>query len=161
MKENNLIEIRELPRIPVVYLRHVGPYQENTKLFERLFSELFAWAGPRGILKHQFKTAIVYHDDVKVVEKSKLRTSVCITAHENTEVSGKIGKMVLTKGKYVVASFTIKENQFQKAWDWLLGEWFPKSGYQPENKPCYEFYNEEPHNGIFIVDICVPVKKID
>jgi DNA gyrase inhibitor GyrI len=31
------------------------------------------------------------------------------------------------------------------------------SGYQPDDKPCFEMYPEEPKDGKFIVDICVPV----
>lgn len=161
MKNNESIEIKELPSIPVVYLRHIGPYQGDAALFERLFSKLFAWAGPKGLLdKGDFQTAIVYHDDVNVAEKSKLRTSVCLTAPESTAVDGEIGKMVLEKGKYVVARFLVKADEFQNAWDWLMGKWFPTSGYQPDDRACFELYHEEPENGIFKVDICVPVKKL-
>lgn len=161
MKNNESIEIKELASIPVVYLRHTGPYQGDAELFERLFSKLFAWAGPKGILDNgDFQTAIVYHDDVNVTDKSKLRTSVCLTAPKNTKIDGEIGKMVLEKGKYVVARFTVKAEEFQKAWDWLMEKWFPSSGYQPDDKACFELYPEEPKNGIFKVDICVPVRKL-
>ena len=161
MKNNENIKITELPNIPVVYLRHIGPYQGDAKLFEKMFSKLFAWAGPKGLLENgDFQTAIVYHDDVNVANKSKLRTSVCLTAPENTKVDGEIGKMVLEKGKYVVARFTAKADEFQGAWDWLMEQWFPTSGYQPDDKPCFELYPEEPENGVFIVDICVPIKKL-
>jgi len=161
MKNNESIEIKELPNISVVYLRHVGPYQGDAELFERLFSKLFAWAGPKGLLDDgDFQTAIVYHDDVNVADKSKLRTSICLTASENAKVDGEIGKMVLEKGKYVVARFTVKADEFQNAWDWLMGKWFPTSGYRPDDKACFELYPEEPENEIFKVDICVPVKKL-
>lgn len=161
MKINESIEIKDLPNIPVVYLRHIGPYQGDAELFERLFSKLFAWAGPKGLLSNgDFQTAIVYHDDVNVADKSKLRTSVCLTAEANTHVGGEIGKMVLEKGKYVVARFTVKADEFQQAWDWLMGKWFPTSGYQPDDRPCFELYPEEPENGVFTVDICVPVRRL-
>lgn len=161
MKNNENIEVKELPAIPVIYLRHIGPYQGDAELFESLFSKLFAWAGPKGLLdSNEFRTAIVYHDDVTVADKSKLRTSICLTAPENTKVDGEIGKMVLEKGKYVVARFSLKADEFQEAWDWLIGQWFPSSGYQPDDKACYELYPDEPENGIFKVDICVPVKKL-
>lgn len=160
MKNNISIDIKELPAIPVVYIRHIGPYQGNAALFEGLFNQLFAWAGPRGILdKKDFKTAIVYHDDVNVANQSKLRTSICITAPTDTEVDGEVGKMILEKGKYLVATFVLKPSEFQNAWDWIMGQWFPTSGYQPDDKPCFEFYPEEPKDGAFKVDICVPVKK--
>lgn len=160
MKNNISVDIKELPNIPVIYIRHTGPYQGDAELFERLFSKLFTWAGPRGILDNDdFQTAIVYHDDVNVADKSKLRTSVCLTAKENTKVDGEVGKMTLEKGKYVVARFVLKADEFQGAWDWLMKQWFPSSGYQPEDKPCFELYPEEPEDGVFKVDICIPIRK--
>lgn len=159
MKNLESIEIKELPNIPVIYIRHTGPYQGDNELFETLFSKLFAWAGPRGLLDSgPFKTAIVYHDDVNVADKSKLRTSVCLTASENTVVDGEIGKMTLEKGKYVIGKFTVNAEEFQEAWDWLMGSWFPTSGYIPDDKLCFELYPEEPDNGLFKVEICVPIK---
>jgi AraC family transcriptional regulator len=161
MKNNESIEIKDLPSIPVVYVRHIGPYQGDVELFESLFSKLFAWAGPKGLLDNgDFQTAIVYHDDVNVADKSKLRTSVCLTAPANTKVDGEIGKMEIEMGKYVVAKFTVKADEFQQAWDWLMGKWFPVSGYQPDDKACFELYTDEPENGVFKVDICVPVRKL-
>lgn len=161
MKNNESIEVKELAELPVVYLRHIGPYQGNSVLFEKLFSKLFAWAAPKGLLDNgDFQTVIVYHDDPDVSDKSKLRTSICLTAKESTEVDGEIGKMVLEKGKYVVARFNLKPDEFQVAWDWIMGSWFPSSGYQPDDKVCFELYPEEPKNGVFKVDICVPVRKL-
>jgi len=159
MKLNKSIEIKELPDMPVVYVRHIGPYQGNSKLFGTLFDKLFKWAGPKNLLSTNFKTAIVYHDDVQVVDKEKLRTSVCITAPITTTVDGDIGKMTIEKGKYVVARFEVKENQFQEAWDFLIGDWFPSSGYQASEKPCFELYAEQQSKGVFKVDICVPLKS--
>jgi len=161
MKNQLSVEIKELPDIPVVYIRHIGPYQGDAALFEGLFNRLFAWAGPRGIVDNKdFQTAIVYHDDAFVADKSKLRTSVCITASEDTPIDGEVGKMNLDKGKYVVAKFVLKPDEFQGAWDWVMREWFPSSGYQPDDKPCFELYPEAPENGAYKVDICIPVRKL-
>lgn len=161
MNNSKSIAIKELPNIPVIYIRHIGAYQGDAALFERLFGKLFAWAGPRGILDNgDFQTAIVYHDDVHVADKSKLRTSVCLTAPSTTPIDGEIGKMVLEKGKYVVARFILKADEFQKAWDWMMHDWFPTSGYRPDDRPCFELYPEEPENDTFKVDICIPITKL-
>ncbi|MEO1023707.1 MAG: AraC family transcriptional regulator [Bacteroidota bacterium] len=159
IETNESIEVKELPDIPVVYVRHIGPYAGNEKLFETLFNRLFAWAAPRGLLEQSFQTAIVYHDDESTADVNKLRTSICITAQSDTLVDGDIGKMILESGKYVIARFNVKVEEFQHAWNWLFGQWFPSSGYQPDDKPCFELYPEEPKNDLFTVDICVPVRK--
>lgn len=161
MKLNKSIEIKELPKMTLAYIRHIGPYKGDDKLFEGLWNRLFAWAGPRGLIGGKdFRSLVIYHDDPGVTIEDKLRMSVCITVPQETKVEGEIGKMELKAAKYVIARFELNAQQFQEAWDWLYGEWFPASGYQPDEKPCFEMYPEEPKNGLFVVDICVPVKPM-
>jgi AraC family transcriptional regulator len=161
MKLNKSVEVKELQKMTVAYIRHIGPYKGNDKLFESIWNRLFAWAGPRGLIGGKdFKSLIIYHDDPNVTIEDKLRMSVCITVPANTKVEGEIGKMELEAAKYVVARFEVTAQEFAQAWDWVYGQWFPASGYQPDDKPCFEMYPEEPKNGKFVVDICVPVKQL-
>jgi AraC family transcriptional regulator len=158
MELNKSINVQELPTMTLAYIRHTGPYQGNADLFGELWNRLFTWAGPRGLIGGpDFKSLIIYHDDPNITASEKLRLSVCITVPPDTRVDGEVGKMELEKGKYVIARFEVDATQFGQAWEWLYGEWFPKSGYIPDDKPCFEMYPEEPKDGKFIVDICVPV----
>ncbi len=161
MKLNKSVEIKDLPKMTVAYIRHIGPYKGNEKLFESIWTRLFTWAGPRGLVGGEdFKSLIIYHDDPNVTIEDKLRMSVCITVPADTKVDGEVGKMDIESAKYVVARFEVTAQDFQEAWNWVYGQWFPTSGYQPDDKPCFEVYPEEPKDGKFIVDICVPVKPI-
>ena len=161
MKLNKSVEVTELPKMTVAYIRHIGPYQGDDKLFESIWNRLFSWAGPRGLIGGEdFKSLVIYHDDPNVTNDDKLRMSVCITVPPETKTEGEIGKMEIEAAKYVVARFELTAQDFQQAWEWVYGQWFPTSGYQPDDKPCFEMYPEEPKDGKFIVDICVPVKPI-
>lgn len=161
MKTNKSVEVRSLPEMTLAYIRHIGPYKGDGKLFEMLWNKLFRWAGPRGLIGGPgFKSLIVYHDDPNITEEAKLRMSVSVTVPADTQVSGEIGKMVLEAAEYVIARFELAEDEFQEAWDWVYGHWFPQSGYQPDDKPCFEMYPEEPKDGKFVVDVCVPVKPM-
>jgi len=161
MDLNKSVEVKELPPMNVAYVRHIGPYKGDSKLFEKLFNKLFTWAGPRGLaLQKDMKSIIVYHDDPEVTEAEKLRTSVSITVPEDTPVEGEVGKMVIQGGKYMIARFELSPNDFQAAWDWVYGNWLPSSGYQPDDRPCFEMYGEECTKGKFNVDICIPVKPL-
>jgi len=44
MKTNKSVEIKDLPKMTLAYVRHVGPYAGNEKLFEGLWNRLFSWA---------------------------------------------------------------------------------------------------------------------
>ena len=79
---------------------------------------------------------------------------------DDTKVDGDVGKMKVEGGQYVVARFEVQTHEFAEAWSWMYAKWFPESGYQPDDKPCFEMYTEEPKDGKFKVDICVPVKPL-
>jgi AraC family transcriptional regulator len=154
------VEVKEMPEMHVAYYRHVGSYSGVGEAFDKLMR----WAGPRGLLQFpETKMMGVYHDDPQITDPSRLRSSACITVPEGTEVDGEIGTMTVPGGKFAVAGFEITHDQFSEAWDELMGRWLPESGYQPDDRPCYELYRNDPKThpeGKFIVDICVPIKPL-
>jgi AraC family transcriptional regulator len=126
-----------------------------------LYGELFAWAGPRNLAGGpDVKTFNIYHDDPGVTEEDKLRMSVGLSVPPDTRVEGKIGKLDLEAGKYAVARFELSTQDYEKAWSWLFGEWFPASGYQPADGPCFEVCGTGMDKDKHEVDICVPVKPL-
>jgi AraC family transcriptional regulator len=122
------------------------------------------WAGPRGLLRFpETQVLSVYHDDPKITDEDKLRTSACITVPKDTPVEGAIGKMIIPGGKFAVARFEIAGDEFESAWNVLMGDWMPQSGYQPDDRLCYELNHNDPKehpNHKHIVDICVPVRPL-
>lgn len=158
------VEVKELPAMDVVYIRHIGPYKGDNELFGQLFGRLFQWAGPRGLLNFpEAKILTLYHDDPEITDEEKLRISVCISAPADTKVDGEIGKMKVEGGKYAVAHFEIDASQYGDAWNMIFGEWLPQSGYQCDDRLCYELYLNDPEHHPekkHIVDICIPVKPL-
>ena len=154
-------EVKEMPEMTVAYVRHVGDYKGNQELFGKLIGKLMKWAGPRGLLqKKDMQLISVYYDDPDITDDDKLKLDVCITIPNNFEVDGEIGKMTISGGKYVVARFELKADEFSNAWNILYKDWLPKSGFQPDDKPCYELCHNDPKEhpeGKHVVDICIPV----
>jgi AraC family transcriptional regulator len=167
MKETNLkanVEVKDMPEVPVVYVRHIGPYKGDQELFASLFNKLMTWAGPRGLLRFpETKLLVIYHDDPEITDESRLRIDACITVPADTKVEGEIGKSTIPAGKYAIAHFEITPDQYQDAWNAVYGGWLPTSGYQPADGPCYELYLNDPKDhpeGKHIVDIYAPVKPL-
>ncbi len=154
------VEVKDLPELHVAYARHIGPYSGMGEAFERLGR----WAGPRGFYSvPDAKTLAVYHDSPEVTDPDKLRSSACVTVPAGTEISNGISLMVIPGGKFAVAHFAITMDQFGEAWDLLMGEWFPSSGWQPDDRMCYELYVNDPETHPehkFILDICEPVRPL-
>ena len=161
---NQGVEVRELPEMTVAYVRHVGPYQGDAELFKGLWNRLMTWAGPRKLAgSPDTKALIVYHDDPEITDKEKLRVSVCLTVPPDTEVEGEIGRMTIPAGEYAFARFVLTPEQYGEAWQWVFGTWLPASGYQPDDRPCFEMYpggDNEDDSGKTTVDIVVPVRPL-
>jgi AraC family transcriptional regulator len=163
MTMNINVEVKQLPPMHVAYLRHVGPFQNNPGLFERLFGQICSWAGPRGLLGPGTKFLSVYHDNPDVTEAQKLRLDVAVTVPVDTKVDGEIGKQTLPGGLYAVTRVRIRQDQYGEAWDALMGGWFPSSGYQPDERPCFEIALNDPNKDpehMHEVEICEPVKPM-
>jgi len=154
------IEVKQLPELHVAYVRHVGPYNRIGEAFGRLMR----WAGPRGLLRFpETKSLAVYRDSPETTEEGKLRSDACITVPEGTKVDGEVNLMRIPGGKFVVGRFEIAGDQFGEAWNALMGGWLPGSGYQPDDRMCYEVYLNDPEQHPekkFIIDICEPIKPL-
>lgn len=158
------VEVKDLEEMHVAYVRHIGPYQGNDQLFGELFGKIFRWAGPRGLVRMpETKAITIYHDNPEITDDDKLRISVGITVPNGTPVDGEVGMTSVPAGRYAMARFELDPDQYGDAWNWTCGTWLPDSGYQPDERPTFELYYNDPKEhpeGKHIVDICVPVKPL-
>ena len=158
------VEVKDLPDLHVAYIRHIGPYAGDKELFDRLFTRLFKWAGARDLLRFpETQVLAVYYDNPEITDEDRLRLDVCITVPEETPVDGEVGKMVLPGGKYAMARFELASDEYPDAWSAVCSGWLPESGYQPDDRPAFELYLNDPKEhpeGKCILDICLPVKPL-
>ena len=158
-----MVVVKEFPERTVAYVRYTGPYKSDSALFERLFGKLCSWAGPRSlIIPGETLFFAIYHDNPDITDENKLRVSICLTVPTDTRVDGEIGAMTIPGGKYAVAHFELSPDQYMEAWNVVYGDWLPQSGYQPDDRPCFEMYPVDAitPEGKHSVDICVPVKPL-
>ena len=153
------IEVKEMPEFNLVYVRHVGQFDQ----IGIAYGKLMQWAGPRGLLQFpKTKTLTVYHDDPGVTDIDKVRQSACITVEGDVKVDGEVGKMKLEKSTCAVGRFEIGTDEFEEAWSSMCA-WVADNGYQPDEGYPYELYHNDhkqhPEQK-FILDICVPVKPL-
>ena len=158
------VEVKDVPEKHVAYIRHTGPYKGDSALFASLFGKLDKWASARDLIKPpDTQLLTIYHDSPDITDENKLRISVCLTVPEDTAVSGEVGKMTIPGGKYAIGHFEISVDQYGEAWDALFGDWLPESGYQPDDRPCYELYINDPDEHPekkHLVDIYLGVKPL-
>lgn len=156
------IEIQEQPEHHVAYLRHVGPYGQ-VDLVPRLADKLLAWASARGLYGSGSRMLLVAHDSPTITDEDKLRLSVCVTVPEGTKTEGEVGAMKIPGGTFAVGHFEIPPQRIAEAWNVVMGGWLPRSGYEPDDRLCYEevLQNSRQHpEGKVAMDICVPVRPL-
>ncbi len=153
-------QVRDLPAFTVAYVRHVGPYAGDDALFQRLFGRLGQWAGPRRLIGPDTRWLAIYHDDPNITAPEKLRVSACLTVPAGTAGEHDVNVTELPAGPSVVARFSLQHGEYGAAWNWLMGEWMPSSGYQPDDRPCYEVYHSQPGEPIQVVELVQPVKPL-
>lgn len=159
-KQADAVEVEELPAFTVAYVRHVGPYAGDGALFARLFGRLGQWAGPRGLLGKDTRWLAIFHDDPEITPAEKLRVSACVSVPAGTQGERDVSLMEIPAGRSAVARFSLQKSEYAAAWNWLMGEWLPASGYQPDDRPCYEVYFSQPEDPVQRVDIVQPVKEL-
>lgn len=155
------VRVVDLPALTVAYVRHVGPYAGKPEVFERMFGRLSQWAGPRGLIGEGSRWLAVYHDDPDITPPEKLRLSCCISVPPGTTGERDVSVMEVPAGRCAVGRFTIRgPADYAAAWNWLMGEWLPASGYQPDDRPCYEEYLSPLGAPDAIVGLVQPVKAL-
>ncbi len=154
------VDVKEISEQHVAYVRTVGEYAfDRVKL---AWQELGKWAGPRGLMQTGDWIGIAW-DNPAVTSPDKCRYDACVTLPEGTGVSSGISQQMVPGGKFAIYRSHVVNNDFQKGWDRLLGEWLPGSGYQPSNGPAYELVVESgvgDPEGRWVVDIHLPVKPL-
>lgn len=159
---NPTVEVREQPEYHVAYVRHVGPYGQ-VDLMPQLFAKLNSWADARGLLNKDTLHLCVAHDSPSITEQAKLRLSVCLTVPEDVKGAGEVGTMRIAGGRCAVARFEMPPARIAEAWNVVMGGWLPQSGYQPDDRPCYEIVVQDPRShprGLIDLEICVPVRPM-
>jgi len=163
---NNVnVEITNVSEMKVVYLRHVGSYQDFATVFRSMLEKLFTFANEKGLSNNkECKLICIYHDNPKITENDKRRTSVCLSVPEGIKAEGDFSEMTMSGGKYAIGHFEITTGEEHgDAWHYLYGEWLPKSGYQPDDRLSFEVYLNDPKfapDCKHYIDIYLPIKPL-
>ncbi len=152
---NAKIEIKEMPKMILAYVLSIGPQN-----LENAYGKLIQWATLQGLMNDQTKMATIYHDSFRDTEADRVRMSASILLNQPVETDGEIGMTAIDPGKFIVGSFEIGLNEFEKSWKGLF-LWMSENGYKKADRNPFEIYhnnfNEHPE-GKAIVDFYIPIE---
>ncbi len=136
------VEVKELPGMRLLFLRHVGPYSQVGPTWGRLMS----WAGMRGLLGPDTKLIGIVHDDPDVTPPGRVRYDAAVTVSRPVQPEGDFGLLELAAGKYGVLLHKGPYELLGKAYQKIYGSWLPGSGYSVRDVPAFEQYLNSPQD---------------
>lgn len=152
---NAKVEIKEVQKMNVAYISCIG-----SQNLENAFEKLMQWATPKGLMNDQTKMMTIYHDSFKFTDANKVRMSASILLNKPEEIDGEVGLTTIETGKFIVGSFIIGVDEFEKSWTGLF-VWMNDNGYKKADREPFEIYynnfNEHPEKKA-IVDFYIPIQ---
>lgn len=151
------VTIRDLPARTVAYIRVANPYHGNAVV--AAVRRLVAWAERHGLADGQW---LGYQwENPELVPLEHCRYHVAVEAEHFTP-KGEIGRFRF--GPMVVAQVEVRGgiDLELRALQWLFGTWLPRSGYVPDDHPCFEAWIGRPFahgTEYFEIDAQLPVRK--
>jgi AraC family transcriptional regulator len=150
------VTIKDQPGYHVAYMRRIGAYGPE---IGNLWEKFCRWAGPRRLLGPETIMLGISHDDPHITPPEKCRYDACITVGADFKPEGEVGVADIPAGRYAMTHYEGPVEGITAAWDEIC-KWLTSSGYQPDDRPCYELYSPECSNEKMIFDICMPVKPL-
>jgi AraC family transcriptional regulator len=151
------VQIRSLPPRRVAFLRHVGPYDQVGRTWERLMTVL----GKEGLLGAGTECVGICHDDPEITPPDKIRYDACVTVDDAFRPEGEIGVQIIPGGEYAVATHRGPYQQLGRTYARLMGQWLPRSGRELRASPCCETYLNDPEGTApadLLTDIQIPIE---
>jgi AraC family transcriptional regulator len=162
-KEHGMqVEIRDMKPDPIIAWRHVGPYYEVAASF----GALSGWLGKHDLYPHVTGSFGLSYDDPGSVPEAELRYDACVSLREGAPVpaealpeNARVDR--LPAGRYACTLLEGSYMGMEDCFHRLLGLWLPESGESLDERPCLEWYLNDPAEvaeAELRTLICIPLK---
>jgi AraC family transcriptional regulator len=151
------VRIRDVSARNVAYIRVSRPYQGDAVI--RAARRLVAWAERQGLANGQW---LGYQwDNPEITSLEDCRYHVALEAEQFTP-KGEVGRFGFPP--MVVAEVEIRGglDLELRALQWLYGTWLPRSGYVPDDHPCFEAWIGRPFahgTEYFEIRVQLPIRR--
>ncbi len=133
--------VKKIDEMKVVFIRHVGPYNDVGPTWERLCK----WAGKKGLIWWKPTMLGLCHDDPAITPPDKIRYDACIVTKKEVEPEGEVGVQTIAGGDYAVAIHRGPYEKLGETYAALCGQWIPGQGREIAAAPAFEIYKNSPH----------------
>tara|TARA_E500000318_G_scaffold17908_1_gene18443 strand:+ start:5566 stop:6477 length:912 start_codon:yes stop_codon:yes gene_type:complete len=162
-KEHGMrVEIKDVKPDPIIAWRHVGPYYE----VGASFGALHGWLGKHALYPHVTGSFGLSYDDPASVPEAELRYDACVSVREGAPIPAEAlpenaRADTLPAGRYACTLLEGSYMGMEDCFHRLLGLWLPESGESLDERPCLEWYLNDPAEVAEVelrTLICIPLK---
>jgi AraC family transcriptional regulator len=156
------IRVADLPPLHVACMRYVGPYGAHG--IPELWTRLRAWSAGHDLGPGpQVKLGVAY-DDPSITAPENCRYDACVVVPPDFTPDSLVDVRDVPGGRYAIAEFVGTAQEIEGVWDRVFAGWLPGSGYQPDDRPCYELYRGDPSvgggPGVFRCELHLPIRRL-
>ncbi len=132
--------IKQIDEMKVVFVRHIGPYNEVGPAWEKLCK----WAGRKGLIGWRPTMLGLCHDDPAVTPPDKIRYDACLVVKKDVTPEGDVGVQTIAGGDYAVTTHRGPYERLGETYAALCGQWIPAKGREIAAAPSFEIYMNNP-----------------
>jgi AraC family transcriptional regulator len=156
------IEVRDLPARHVAFMRHVGPY--GAAGIPGLWQRFGRWMAAHQLGAPTTLRLGVAYDDPGITAPDRCRYDACVVVPADFRPDRLVEVKDVPAGRHAVARFAGDAHEIVDAWERVFAAWLPGSGWEPDDRPCYEVYQGTPAipggPGRFRCELCLPVRPL-
>jgi AraC family transcriptional regulator len=156
------IRVAERPSQHVAFMRYVGPYGAHG--IPELWARLRTWIAAHDLGTGPRITLGVAYDDPSITAPDRCRYDACVVVPRDFTPDRLVDVTDVAGGRYAVAEFVGTAHEIEGVWNRVFAGWLPGSGYEPDDRPCYELYRGDPtvdaRRGIFRCELHLPVRPL-
>ena len=151
------VEIITAPSRRLAAMAHKGPYLEIGNAFQKVagvFTARNLWPQAQGMLG-------IYYDDPTTVAPQDLNSHAGVIVGDDFEMPENLQDVQVPEGRMAVMHYKGPYAGLNAAYEYMYGEWLPKSGEEFRDAPSFEVYLNDPMDTApddLLTDICVPLK---
>ncbi|HZB92440.1 MAG TPA: GyrI-like domain-containing protein [Stellaceae bacterium] len=138
-------------------LRHVGPYDDVPRNFERLYR----WAASKRLLAEGALVMGLSYDNPELVDAEELRYDAAVALPAPRPLPEDFRLETVRGGRYAVHLLRGPYSGIRETFRRIFAKWLPTSGEEIDDRPCLELYLNDPlrvSESELLTQICVPLR---
>ena len=154
------VQVIDRQTVRVAALRYVGPYGPGVAQFWQ--QHFYPFLAQHGLLGRPIYG--ISHDDPNIAAPENCRYDTCVEVAADFVLPAGAHLAEIPGGRYATMAFKGTSGQVNDAWQSLMRDWLPDSGYQLDGRPTFEYYPPDASfdqaTGEFTCEIVIPLAPL-